>query len=675
MQTESVILAELEYTRTFETPVLYTPHVWRYALRLATYTPASLPFMAAQDDEYPRKDYEISGISINQHLYAQVTSLTKLTDPQSWCRSGDAVYIYFEDSNPPFLYSPIQFSFIVGYSNNGVQNFFKGGVLWRQYKPLLLDVPTIAESTDVLVYSKMTFDSASITLNNERGDFDAASNLFGNSFNILYGKKGMAYAEYKGMMQYYIANFSLSLGEIKLDLKDKRERITFQAPNAYYTKEAYKYITDKNNGKLMQNAYGECVNVPGMCIDETQIYETNSYDKKPYRSFKFAKRITKITRVQVKNTDAWYTIFEDEGGFTEDNTKVKQVDCDNGIIEIYNEEVFPLPAGKVKIDRTKPVKDVRASGVFCTWTDGTYTTGDIVKALMRDYALLNADSHNYFTDASGALELDHELATLPAIGLTLDQNKSLFEWLEVIQNGSTLGFQFYNKFDKFSARLDNPNRPEFSHTIHMVDILRLDEVEVNFNTDVYATHTDIGYAKNCGASDDEQKYSRAIDNSKKLRILNLFHVEKVYETDSLLIDESDARMKGALILENLSKSRPLINNIILYGDKWFDLSLYDIVWIDFSVKGKEVVDIPYQIVSLMQYIHEKNKRDVALYAYEDEQEVIVPMNSATEHKAVKYGRDFIGLLRCQILSREVNIMTGEVIIGVRQCDESELLIE
>ena len=67
-------------------------------------------------------------------------------------------------------------------------------------------------------------------------------------------------------------------------------------------------------------------------------------------------------------------------------------------------------------------------------------------------------------------EWEDEKQYLENVGLYLDEQKELFEWIKLLQGGSTVGFQYMFYNGKRTIRLDNPNR-DIVKTISAVNIL------------------------------------------------------------------------------------------------------------------------------------------------------------------------------------------------------------
>jgi hypothetical protein len=327
-----------------------------------------------------------------------------------------------------------------------------------------------------------------------------------------------------------------------------------------------------------------------------------------------------------------------------------------GIVGIYWESAHQ---GEKKDNATN---DVRIDAIFSE----VNSPRDIIKDIIDTYAGKPFIDQNF-----DMTEFNTELAPLPNIGICLDKQEDVYALIEKIQKGSILGFQFMGKYDVFTARLDNPNRPQRSDigTINSDDILNLDEIEVDFNADLYATYTDIMYSKRWYTEKDESEYLHEVNKSLRQDILDIHRLEKAYEDESLLISQNDAALKGAIILEDFSQIRPVISGIKLFGLKWFDLRIYDIITVDFVLHGDIVDSMPSNVVQLIQFIEQE---EVITDWDTDEDDEILVMEP--EIKPVeKNRRDFIGKMRCQILSREIDPNTGIVTISVRKRDRSAFL--
>jgi hypothetical protein len=186
------------------------------------------------------------------------------------------------------------------------------------------------------------------------------------------------------------------------------------------------------------------------------------------------------------------------------------------------------------------------------------------------------------------------------------------------------------------------------------------------NADLYATWTDMKYAKRWYVNkDDEEQYLHEINKSKRLEILDIHRLDKVHEEELLVNDPAVASLKGTLMLEDFSQIRPVIGNIKLFGLKWLDLRLYDILVIEFVFYG-DGDDIPRRLIPLISLAG----RGQVVNRWAEDDEVIMFDGGKTGQESNRY---FLGKMRCQLMSKEFDAETGVTTISVRQRDRSAYL--
>jgi hypothetical protein len=231
--------------------------------------------------------------------------------------------------------------------------------------------------------------------------------------------------------------------------------------------------------------------------------------------------------------------------------------------------------------------------------------------------------------------------------------------LRRIQETSVIGFQFTVYKNLFTARLDNPNR-EISWKIRNTDILHLDQVEIDWNSDFYGSSTDIEYAYNY----NEKTGMRWIDTTQKEKILDMHRQEKDWSAKTLLANEADAQKKSDILLEDFSTLQPLIKNIQLSDKKWFNMRVYDMTEIDFSIPGEEYEKYPHHIIRLISEVG--NGRLVTIGRKTGEY-----VSAINDEKETVGQRNFVGELRCQILMVETDTKSGITTIDVRVKNKSK----
>jgi hypothetical protein len=534
----------------------------------------------------------------------------------SWFINGNHLYIHFAEHDPPLVAQSIKNGILYGFTN---KEPVKIGEL--QYLPDLLDVPEIEQSADPLKYSTMKFISGSVGINNTNGSLDTLTSLFGNDLNILIREgDGLSL-----LQQFYIAKYKISSKLAMFEVKDKRERLSFSAPDTYYTADEYPFIADKYIDKVILDAYGYCFGVLGVCLNRKQIYEDATYSPfNDWFSFKFARSITQIDTVEVKMSDVWTEVYPGLGipgneDYVPVNPHPVQINNANGVITIWWSQAMKPNSGHL-YSRNGEANDVRATGHF----NLPSKPGDIAKDILTYYGNMPYEAAYFNIE-----EWEAELGTLPEIGICLDSSKVVYEWIEKIQNGCLIGWQLLVDKNFYTARLDNPNRTE-SFSIPSQEILNINEIEAEFDGGNYATFTNIQYAYNYA----EKLFANIIDKSLRDVIINLYMADKEYKNDSYLRTRELAETKGKIILQDFSEVRPIIRGIRLFGHEWFNIKLYGTGFIDFSMK------LPENLKSLQKYMEDRN---------------------------------FLGKLRVQIISKKISAKDEIVTIDVRQRDKLEAL--
>jgi hypothetical protein len=662
---EVISLVEIERSDRLPMPQSYKPFIWQFPLYVTGRI--ELEFIQESDNHNPLVVSNVIIDRVTYEKYETIEILESLTpDEGGWYFNGVVIFIRFPERIWPWVIYSRRHGILEGYTNGSpmvVNNIL--------YRPGLITLPVIDHSADAFTYDKMKFDSANIDIDNTNGQFDDVGDYFGNEFNlftiddeendqhkntvklieksvdereithgqtdeliVLINEKKQP--EPKMLAQYYIANILVKLDKATFVLKDKRERMSSNIPNRKFTKKEFPFLDDNLIDRDMQEVYGHCFGVPGVCIHGKQLSaDGSSINKVQQYTFRFSSEITHVERIRVKMTardlhvpgqgmvrfDGWTTVYQEKSPEWEGSSGWRPGIIPGNIIP-GNISKPLLDKGEITLhyalakqsgNHDSSMNEVRIDGIFKKQS----TPLEIIEDIIRNYTDIPYDAMRF-----NLKELKKELKPLDhKIGIMFDKQISIFEAIEKLQAGSVLGFKFHVHNNLFTARLDNPNRKEIAQ-IRDVEILNLHEIEIDWNAELYGTYTDIEYRFDYG----ENAGRHLIDDSEQRNLLDLHRVDKVWEARTLLAEEGAARERSDLMLHEFKELRPLIKNIQLHGRKWFEiLRVYDIVKIDFRL------------------IEEKYPR----------------------HLKKLIERKFAGEVRCQILRVVKDTNTGTTTIDVR----------
>ena len=599
--------------------------VWRAKLWGNPYE-QNLSFMAENDPKYNRFAIQLENVIIDFIEYLRVFDYRTLRRTnRAWMLAPNdpsILFIHFEFSNPPSAFMSFVSGIALGFS-------YGPPALLGEIKtyPVLLAFPEIEDQADHFVYQKMKFSSGQVSIDNSTGMLDELFELFGNDLSLLIKKNN----KLNIVRQFFIEKYTIGLSSVVFSVKGKRSRLTFKAPNTYYTRDEFPFIDESLENTVIQDAYGNCRMALGTCLNRNQIYNPPLFEPangfNNWFTFKFARIITSIEQVMVYMSDVWTEVFpglgippaaDNPGSGAAGNASylntnpsaIRLITIDaagNDVpVTVTRENMNDLPKnndGRIQIWWSQAMRDnpgflerrngnanrAAMTGVFVDFR----TPGDIVRDMMSFYGALPYDA-SYFNLENWEREMGQRHAN-NQIGLVLDRADNIFNWIEQIQNGALLGFQLVIYKNLFSARVDNPNRTE-TFDIKWHEIVNRDELQPEMGGEMYATYTKINWWHDYANG----AWETVIDKSQRLAILDIYKFEKEYANDTFLVNEADVIRKGSFILESFMQVRPIIRNIELKGLWESEISLFSTGWIDFSVK------IPRQMKLVQKFMKERN---------------------------------------------------------------------
>jgi hypothetical protein len=671
---------EIEYTINIDSAYsMYLTPVWRFLIWIKGGYKKYLPFMADTDTNYVGYKLTISNVYIDNEVYVEMPSMNDvLATQKSYYLFENNVYIHFPNHYPPFVNLTLQAGALIGYTDRSVIQNEEGIV----YQHKVLSLPSIEEKADSLSYGKMVFNSGTVVFDNSKGEFDNLTNIFGNQVNLLSGKttdtgganQGLNnYTNLKKIIQYYIANMTLTKEKMTLSLKDKRQREAFKAPLEVYDVAEYPFMAtpgatiydkvygpqkSRDVGKVKQNAYGHCFEVPGVCIDPYKVYTTPG-NENGYRRFRFANKITTPELLEAKMTgDVWRKV--DDYDWTSGPT--------DGTINIPYRFVYP-PLSNGNPDPGQGIYDVRLTGYFSPQPAiagiPDNSPASIILALFNDYGQL-PPVEKYFNLA----EMVKEMGRLSEVGLVLNKSSDIYDWVEQLQNSSYVGFKFYSSFDKYSCRLDYSNRPE-SFDINSAEILNKNEIELDFNAENYATIAKIYYLYKA----QSDNYECVINRDYETEILNTHRTPKEYgeEAKTLITTKNIAERKAEIVMNEYRKLQPILKNVKLFGEKWMDVQFYDTGYIDLSETKYRNNGV---LVHLMATVNKKGTKGYNELMQNVNDSVVLIDGTTKDHTELAINssapsidsREFVGRVRVKVLRKSVDLSNYEFSMDLQVCD-------
>jgi hypothetical protein len=137
----------------------------------------------------------------------------------------------------------------------------------------------------------------------------------------------------------------------------------------------------------------------------------------------------------------------------------------------------------------------------------------------------------------------------------MDDTKKLYEWIELMQNGSDPGFRYEDR-DKITLRIDDPDRTP-TVTITPVDI-RNSDIPVEQNAQLYASSAIVKYSKNHRRG----KYDQVTNVSYEDDVIREHRVKKIETYETLLTNSTDATAKANRIMADISQIRPIVTLVV-----------------------------------------------------------------------------------------------------------------
>ena len=562
--------------------------------------------------DYNQENRAISSVYLDYVL--NLSEMDSLIDCQAQEESfffdsvNQILYIHVTHTENPFAQA-IETGLLFGYCSDKVRYFGN-----QEYKPILLSIPTISQSADPLQYDIMAFSGGSVVLSND-GEFDTFEKLYGNTIRLKIGKEGDDYTDLITIFSGYIKDYTTTTKDITIDIGDNREKLQIEYPTQVF--DALTGQAEDSNGQIIPDGYGTVIHVPAYPIAINSGTVT----------FQWGSFVTSITQVYVEQDDKISAVshanFLTDGSFTLTDANA-YVDGDN----------------------TKGLRKVYVTGVMRNLTN----PADIIVDLNSRLANIQYNSTNY-----NITEWEAEKTDLADVSLYMDESKSLYDWISLLQSGSTWGFR-YEDSGKRTIRRDDPDRATITFddgtTLITPVEIRNSDIPIDQNAELYATSCIVKY----GYNHRTQSYSQVENTDYKDAVLQEHRIEKILTIESLLTNKTDAEAKALRIMQDQSKVRPIIT-LELEVSKYTTPRIYDMIEAQVSLLTRES-----KIPSVWTYV----LGDMDILG--DDLGLIGEVHKLTRTEAyTKNGsRLYFGELKGQIIGIEPRTDTDSIILRIRE---------
>jgi len=242
--------------------------------------------------------FKVSSVLGSGSQLLEVSNLTELRENENsflWDGVNQVLYIHAEEGvSPEYAYSSVEVGATKGFSNKAT--FYNS----LYYDPRVTSIPNITNTIDSQFHSKISFDPASIQLNNKDSYFDdfGNENYYGSEVRIYYGDDGDFDLLYTGYVESYAFSGSSSSHKkiagdtITISANDNRKLLTNSIPDRLLTIEDYPFLSESEIGGVIPLGYGYAKKGKTICLNEeettstfvfifvdTQLHSINSVNK------------------------------------------------------------------------------------------------------------------------------------------------------------------------------------------------------------------------------------------------------------------------------------------------------------------------------------------------------------------------------------------------------------
>ncbi len=493
------------------------------------------------------KKFNIRSVRVNMEYYSRTVSVAECRGQEKsfyWDFETQILYVHFDDSNPPEVYSDIKTGKSWGFSQ-GLDDCYINNMY---YEPRLKSVGSINRKTDNLFAGILTLNSFTATiLNGERGngtgflDEFKDEDLFGVAARVLTGNPDDAYGDLVIRAEGFIDDLDWTWREFRIKVTDKRDLLTRKIPVRTFDKSAYPNLLDDSVGKPIPLIYGTVRKAPLVYVDSFTEYLPGA------------------------NITHWRYCVCDTSNHPIQSVTSVYVERDDSIVSVvpnYNVNTgqvwFPVASGET--EPPKAYADV--SGFAIT------NALDIIVDLLNLYCDIRYTSTFYNLTEWAAVR-----SSVPSLGLYIGESDPV-EVKKIIEEICiSAGMMFYPTTDgKFTVKKTNLNAP----VLRTIKPEELNDLKFSKPRSEYLSSVVIKYNKAVGLDGweilDFKNYEQDVYHTYSV------YQSKTYETAITSLTDATARAE-----EIMAQCKTI--GFILSGWTWkqhADLDIEDHVYARYS---------------------------------------------------------------------------------------------
>lgn len=399
----------------------YLPNIWFFNLY------GSYPNI---DDDFENSITINSYTAINQVyqdnvLLAPVQDITEcIATRNSWYYSAGQGNVYIHTDKRPVL-SDIEISTAsLFFRKGGPNSAYIDGIY---YEDKIISIPSISKKKTDIFNGKLVHEGGAINIDNHDGAYDSFlrdNNYLGQLCKIYVGFDGYtSISQFEKKYEGYTESIITRLKQVTFNVKSRQKSFSINMPVNSFDSTTYPNINEDNENKPIPICYGQCRNVPVICVNE---------DETPPVTYTFLI------------CDMTY------------HSAISAIDA------VYVEGVEVIP------DST----DLAAGSFTITSASGDYTPGDEVTADVQGYEdsdgnlienaieiLLDLLSNYFGYNSSVTLNYAHiNTADALDMNLFLNETKKFWEIIEIIAKTSLLNFIIEDD-NRIGIRIFTENAP------------------------------------------------------------------------------------------------------------------------------------------------------------------------------------------------------------------------